>query len=68
VHGNNNAIGGRLTSEMKDHLVVVFSEEEVHQAIQSPRPVGFSVGFYQKHWATVVSGVCNAILFFLNGS
>jgi hypothetical protein len=53
---------------MKDHLVAVFSEEEVHRATQSPRPDGFSTGFYPKHWATVGSEVCNAVLFFLNDS
>ncbi|GLT66646.1 hypothetical protein SLA2020_390010 [Shorea laevis] len=62
----------RVTAEMNASLLQEFTSDEVHIALsqmhplKSPGPDGFSVSFYQRHWATVGREVCAAVLSFLN--
>lgn len=57
---------------MNLQLLFEFTIEEIRRALSKmqplkvPGPDGFSVGFYQRNWATIGGEVCNVVLCFLN--
>jgi hypothetical protein len=62
----------RVTDEMNQGLLRVFTMEEIGVALnqmpplKAPGPDGFSACFYQKNWAVMGEEVCGVILNFLN--
>lgn len=62
----------RVTQVMNEKLLKPFSPEEVDttlsqmQPLKAPGPDGFSVCFYQQHWAIVGDAVRRMVLNFLN--
>lgn len=62
----------KISSEYKDFLDVIFTEEEVHVALKemgskkSSGPDGVFVGFYQKNWEVVGSDVVKGVFDVLN--
>jgi hypothetical protein len=63
----------KVTDAMNDELSAPFSVEEIQTALfmmhpnKAPRPDGFTVGFFQKHWLHIKEDVSKAVLHFLNG-
>jgi hypothetical protein len=66
------AVTSRVSDEANRSLLADFSGEEISQAVhqmapcKAPGPDGFTADFYQKHWATIGSEVCNLVLSILN--
>lgn len=62
----------RVTLTMNELLSMVFTPEEVDQALaymhplKSPGPNGFGASFYEQHWRVVGNEVRHAVLDFLN--
>lgn len=69
-----SAIKEKITPDMGAGLLAEFTKEEVHSALKhmppqkAPEPDGYTVDFYQLHWDTMGSEVCDAALHFLNSS
>jgi exonuclease III len=65
-----SAINSKVTTVMNGNLTADFTREEVKNALdqmapnKAPGPDGFTAGFYQQHWDTVGSEVCEAALYF----
>jgi hypothetical protein len=66
------AVSNRVSEEANRSLLSDFSGEEISKVVhqmapcKAPGPDGFTVDFYQKHWATIGSEVCNLVLSILN--
>ena len=72
VHRCLRAMTSCVSKEANRSLLSDFNGEEISQAIhqmvpcKAPGPDGFTVDYYQKHWATIGSEVCNLVLSILN--
>jgi hypothetical protein len=62
----------RVTNEMNDELIKEFTADEIHAALtqmaplKAPGPDGLNACFYQTHWMTLGTEVCEFILSILN--
>ena len=62
----------RVSEEANKYLLAEFTGEEISTVIhqmapfKAPGPDGFTADFFQKHWATVGTEVCNYVLSILN--
>jgi hypothetical protein len=64
------SITSKVSTSMNNNMLAEFTTEEVKKALDQMAPNkapgldGFTAGFYQQHWDTVGSEVCEAALYF----